>query len=157
MCIWLHKCFSDKPHIVLQLIFQRERKIKNCNSNVRTTYKNIKKSLHSVLTWEKMVNSIMMEFVYEIRRKSCNVTNRNQMSFYVSLDDIRMSKPLRQHSVNLQHDITGTVKIPQTDQREELNDYCTFGTGLFSNAPRTVNPVLVCSGVTGCVSASCFP
>lgn len=44
----------------------------------------------------------MMEFVNEFRRKSCNFTNRNQMSFYVFVDDIRLGEPLRQHSVNLQ-------------------------------------------------------
>lgn len=65
-----------------------------------------------------MVDSVMMEFVHEVRTKSCDVTNRNQMSSDVSLDEVGMSKPLGQHSVNLQHD-TRAVEIPLTDPREE--------------------------------------
>lgn len=93
-----------------------------------------------------MVNSILMEFVREVRRKSSNVPNGNQMSFNVSVDDIRMSEPLRQHSLNLQHNPTAGVRTPLTDPGEEFSGYCTFGTGLFSNPPRTVKPGLVCCG-----------
>lgn len=102
-----------------------------------------------------MVDSIMMEFVNEIRRKSRNVTHRNQMSFNVSLDDVRMSEPLRQHSANLQQHTTGAVKTP-TDPCEGVRDVGTFGTGLLSNPPRTANPGSLFSGVPASVVASCF-
>lgn len=53
---------------------------------------------------------MMLELVDELGGKSCNVTHRNQMSSDVSGDDVGMSQPARQHSVNLQRHTTGSVK-----------------------------------------------
>lgn len=99
----------------------------------------------------------MMEFVNEFRRKSWNFTNRNQMSFYVFVDDIRLSKPLRQHSVNLsEQDPAKHVNTSLTERCEVLSDHCTFCTGLLSNPPRTVNPVSsVFFGISSFDSTSC--
>lgn len=48
-----------------------------------------------------MLNSMTVKFVDELRRNLWNISDRNQVAFDVSVNHIRLSEPLGQHSVHL--------------------------------------------------------
>lgn len=55
-----------------------------------------------------------------------------------------------------QHDTAKCVNTSPAEHCEVLSRHCTFCTGLLSNPPRTVNPVLVWFGVPSVDSTCCF-
>lgn len=66
------------------------------------------------VTREKVLNSVTDKFSNKSCRNLWNISKRNQVAFYVSMNHVRLSEPLGQHSVNLsthKYDILEPVKI----------------------------------------------